>query len=197
MKRMVSAAVLAGLLCFVGCGGSSDSNNDPAPEWGANWQLRLLGNYGGPNIRMRSDVDVFVDMSYAGRPEAQVTSGVLAEDGTIAITVTFPDDISYTGVFNNGTITWENGTTWTQDRAWQDEAIGTYAGPAIQRRSDGFLEVDMSSFDRPNAQVWTGYANADGSIRLVVFFPDELTHEGTLVAGVISWDNGTSWTKDL
>ncbi len=187
-------AGVAGLMFVVGCG---SSDNDEEAAWDVSWQLRLSGNYGGPKIRMRSDADVFVDMGYAGRPEAQVTSGTAAADGTINITVNFPDTGSFTGVFDDGVITWDNGTSWTQDRTWQDAVMGTYGGPVIERRSDGYLQIDMSYATRPAAQVWNGYFEDDGSILLVVFFPDELTHSGWFTTGAIDWDNGTSWIKDL
>ena len=176
-------------------GGSAVNGGGQLDPLAASWQSRLLGNYGGPKIRMRSDADVFIDMSYAGRPEAPVTNGSQRADRTVDIRVVFPDAETFTGVFSGGVLTWNNRTAWIQDRAWQAQVVGAYGGPRIARQPDGDLAVDMSYASRPNAPVWVGYAEDDGSIQMLVFFPDGLAHAGVYQAGGITWDNGSYWSK--
>ena len=142
---------------------------------------------GGPGpIITQSGDRLIVDMSAYGRPTA--TGRILS---LTQVQVTFPDDATFVGTLNGrGQINWNNGNVWRAlsfAGIWQDE--GT-PGPVVTQSGDR-LSVNMSSYRRPTA---TGTITAPGNTR--VNFPDDATHNGTLVSpSCIQWSNGKTWTK--
>jgi hypothetical protein len=135
--------------------------------------------------------DLTVNMSAFSRPAAH---GTIV--GFSTITVTFPDDRTYTGQLEGGNkIRWSNGSVWTKivrglidlNGQWTDGS----ARRAIIFSDDTKLTIDMSDYDRPAA---TGTGVDISTIK--VKFPDEATHTGTLQPPKrIAWDNGSAWTK--
>jgi len=135
--------------------------------------------------------DLAVNMSAFNRPAAK---GSIVDFSTI--TVTFPDDQTYTGQLEgNNRIRWSNGTVWTKiirglidlNGQWTDGS----ARRAIIFSNNTKLTIDMSDYDRPTA---TGTGVDISTIK--VTFPDGATHTGTLQPpGRIVWDNGSAWTK--
>jgi hypothetical protein len=135
--------------------------------------------------------DLTVNMSAFNRPAAH---GTIV--GFSTITVTFPDDRTYTGQLEGGNrIRWSNGSVWTKivrglidlNGQWTDGS----ARRAIIFSNDTKLTIDMSDYDRPAA---TGTGVDISTIK--VKFPDEATHTGTLQPPKrIAWDNGSAWTK--
>ena len=134
-----------------------------------------------------------IDMSALKRPTA--TGTVL---GRSEISVTFPDDKTYTGVLQApNLIKWSNNTTWTKVGAIQTVIdlngqwmSGGVLGPAITVHGDS-ISVDMSALKRPTA---TGTVLSSSEIS--VHFPDDQTYTASLhQPGTIAWSNNTSWTK--
>jgi hypothetical protein len=71
--------------------------------------------------------------------------------------------------------------SWTDGSPW---VAVIAAGPVA-------LSVDMSDFERPNANGKI----IDGST-ITVTFPDDHAYTGTLIApNKIRWSNGSTWTK--
>jgi hypothetical protein len=131
-----------------------------------------------------------IDMSSFGRPAA---SGTV--DSYNQITVNFPDDRSYEGQLVGNTIRWSNGSQWQKviktafdlNGSWTDGSPWVaviFAGPVS-------LTVDMSDFERPNAN-----GKIIDSSNITVTFPDDRAYTGTLIApNTIRWSNGSTWTK--
>jgi hypothetical protein len=133
-----------------------------------------------------------IDMSAFGRPTA---SGTV--DGYADITATFPDDKTYKGQLVGNTIRWSNGSQWTKvvNTAFDLNGSWTDGSPwiAIIFEGPSSLKVDMSDYDRPNAQ-----GTIVNSSTIKVTFPDDHAYTGTLVSpGTIKWSNGSSWTKKV
>ena len=63
--------------------------------------------------------------------------------------------------------------------------------------TDTEVYVDMSAYGRPEAQIASGSADGDGRINITAVFPDAANFTGVFEAGVIAWDNATTWIKDL
>ena len=132
-----------------------------------------------------------IDMSAFNRPAAR---GSVVDGSTI--TVTFPDDRTYTGNLQPPkTIRWSNGSAWTKiintvidlNGRWTD---GSPRSAAIHEGSAS-LAIDMSDFDRPAAHG----SVVDGST-ITVTFPDDKTYTGNLQPPkTIRWSNGSAWTK--
>ena len=131
-----------------------------------------------------------IDMSDFGRPAA---SGTV--DGYTQITAKFPDDQSYTGQLVGNSIHWSNGSQWQKviNTAFDLNGTWTAGGPwvAVIFAGSESLAVDMSDFERPNAQ-----GKIINSSSITVTFPDDHTYTGTLIApGKIQWSNGSTWTR--
>jgi hypothetical protein len=132
-----------------------------------------------------------IDMSAFGRPSA---SGTITDYN--AISVSFPDDKTYTGELQApDKILWSNGSTWTKivstifdlNGSWTDGG----ARSAVIYEGASALRVDMSDFDRPNAQ---GSVVNDSAVS--VSFPDDKTYTAQLQQpNKIVWSNGSVWTK--
>jgi len=169
----------------------------PADWLPKNTVLNLGGvwNAGGShNATISIDLqDLSVDMSAFIRPTAHGS----IKDWSV-ISVTFPDDKTYTGTLEApNKILWSNNTVWTKvlntvidlNGKWID-----FAGKlAIISEGSHAIKIDMSDHDRPNA---TGTI-IDAS-HISVKFPDEETYTAVLQApNTIAWSNGTSWTRHL
>jgi hypothetical protein len=132
-----------------------------------------------------------VDMSAFDRPAAH---GAVVDDATI--TVTFPDDQTYTGHLQGPrTIRWSNGSVWTKVVRTLIDLNGPWTDGSDRRAvifdAGTSLTIDMSDYDRPAA---TGSSVDISTIK--VKFPDDATHTGTLQPPKqIAWDNGSGWTK--
>jgi hypothetical protein len=131
-----------------------------------------------------------IDMSAFGRPAAHGTV-----DGFTQITVTFPDDKTYKGQLVGNTIKWSNGSQWTKviNTVFDLNGNWTDGSPWIAVISEGpvSLKLDMSDFDRPNAQ-----GKIIDSSTITVNFPDDHSYTGTLISPkTIKWSNGSTWTK--
>jgi|GEM_PF-2114168 len=131
-----------------------------------------------------------IDMSAFGRPAAHGTV-----DGFTQITVTFPDDKTYKGQLVGNTIRWSNGSQWTKviNTVFDLNGNWTDGSPWIAVISEGpvSLKLDMSDFDRPNAQ-----GKIIDSSTITVNFPDDHSYTGTLISPkTIKWSNGSTWTK--
>jgi hypothetical protein len=115
------------------------------------------------------------------------------------ITVTFPDDATYTGRLRlPNTIAWSNGSAWTKDSPTIKTVIdlngrwasGGTPGPVILATSTSFT-INMSAYNRPAAQG----VIVDGST-IAVTFPDDALYTGKLQSpNTIVWSNGSAWTK--
>jgi hypothetical protein len=165
-------------------------------DWNTiNTVVNLNGNWTDGSSRSAAiSVDfssLKVDMSAFHRPTAK---GSIVDSSTI--TVTFPDDKTYTGQLQSpNKIIWSNGSVWTKiintvmdlNGSWTDgsaRAAVIYEGPSS-------IKVDMSDYDRPNAH---------GSIvsvsTITITFPDDKTYTGQLqLPNKIIWSNGSVWTK--
>jgi hypothetical protein len=131
-----------------------------------------------------------IDMSAFGRPAASGTVDSYSE-----ITADFPDDKSYKGQLVGNIIHWSNGSQWQKvintafdlNGRWTDGSPWVaviFAGPES-------LAVDMSDFERPNAN-----GKIIDTSTITVTFPDDHAYTGTLVApSTIRWSNGSTWTK--
>lgn len=151
------------------------------------------GGIPGPHISVNGAA-ISIDMSAYGRPKA---SGTILDASDI--TVTFPDDNTYTGKLQPpATIQWSNNSAWTKvavststlvdlNGQW---ASGGVLGPQIS--VDGKkISVDMSFYNRPAAS---------GSILdfadITVTFPDDKSYTGKLqLPGTIAWSNDSTWVK--
>jgi hypothetical protein len=175
--------------------------NDPFdPGFPADWNTIttvdiLSGNWtdGSPQSAAIS-VDfksLTVDMSEFHRPTAH---GSVVDASTIS--VTFPDDKTYTGhLAPNNTIRWSNGSTWTKivNTVLDLNGNWTDGGPRIAVIFEGpsSINVDMSDFDRP-----TAHGSIVDASTISVTFPDDQTYTGQLVPpNTIGWSNGSTWTK--
>ncbi len=165
-------------------------------EWKrTNTTLNLNGNWTDGSSRSAvifvEFTSLTVDMSDFIRPTAH---GVIVDASTI--TVTFPDDATYTGQLQPpDTITWSNGSVWTKiistvmdlNGNWTDGSFRSafiYEGPE-------FITIDMSYFDRPNANG----PIVDAS-NITVTFPDDATYTGQLQPpDTIIWSNGSNWIR--
>ena len=133
-----------------------------------------------------------VDMSAYGRPAANGTVDNYSE-----ITVSFPDDTSYTGQLVGNAIRWSNGSQWTKviNTAFDLNGSWSDGSPWIAIIQEGpvSLKVDMSDFDRPAAQ-----GTIIDSSNIKVTFPDDHTYTGVLESPqTIRWSNGSAWTKKV
>ena len=134
-----------------------------------------------------------VDMSAFDRPAA---TGSIVDGSTIE--VTFPDDLTYTGQLQApNRIRWSNNSVWTKvvntvmdlNGNWTDGSDRT----AVIRAGAKSITIDMSDYDRPNAQ--GSIVNASN---ISVKFPDDSTYTAQLQApNRILWSNGSSWTRRL
>ncbi|MBR0716800.1 hypothetical protein [Bradyrhizobium liaoningense] len=134
---------------------------------------------------------ITVNMSAFGRPTAHGT----VQDGS-SISVTFPDDKTYTGqLIAPNRIRWSNGSTWTKiintvmdlNGNWTD---GSARSAAITEGPSA-IKVDMSDYDRPNAQ--GSIVNAS---TISITFPDDKTYTAQLQPpNQIRWSNGSVWTR--
>lgn len=135
--------------------------------------------------------ELTVNMSAFNRPAAH---GTIVDGSTI--TVTFPDDRTYTGQLQGpNKIRWSNGSEWTKVVRTLIDLNGNWTDGSARRAvifDDGAsLKIDMSDYDRPAA---TGTSFDTSTIK--VKFPDEATHTGTLQPpNRISWGNGSAWMK--
>jgi hypothetical protein len=132
-----------------------------------------------------------IDMSAFSRPTAHGSI-----DGQSSITVTFPDDRTFTGQLQPpNTIRWSNNSVWTKiintvmdlNGNWTDgspRSAVIFEGPAS-------ITIDMSDFDRPDA-----HGSIVNGSTISVTFPDDSTFTGQLQPpSTIRWSNGSVWTK--
>jgi hypothetical protein len=157
--------------------------------------ISLNGNWtdGSPRSAAisREFASLTVDMSAFNRATAH---GSVVDGSTI--TVTFPDDKTYTGHLQPPhTIKWSNGSAWTKVVNTSIDLNGSWTdgGPrsAVIFEGPASLAIDMSDFDRPNAHG----SIVDGST-ITVTFPDDKTYTGQLQPpNTIRWSNGSAWTK--
>ena len=132
-----------------------------------------------------------INMSAFGRPTA--TGSI---DGWDAITVTFPDDATYSGHLETpNRIRWSNNSVWTKvintlmdlNGNWtdgSDRIAVIYAGAKS-------IRIDMSDYDRQNAS-----GTITNASNISVKFPDDQTYTAQLQApNTILWSNGSSWTR--
>jgi hypothetical protein len=132
-----------------------------------------------------------IDMSAYNRPAAH---GSIVDYETI--TVTFPDDATYTGNLQSpNTIKWSNGSAWTKVINTVIDLNGSWTDGTPRRVviSEGItsLKIDMSDYDRPVAHG----SIVDGST-ITVTFQDDRTYTGNLQPPkTIRWSNGSAWTK--
>ena len=152
------------------------------------------GGVPGPVISVSGNA-ISVDMSAYKRPTA---FGSILDNSDI--TVTFPDDNTYTGKLQPpGTIAWSNNSFWTKvvpgsvptlidlNGAW---ASGGVPGPVISV-SGNSISVDMSAYKRP-----TAHGSVIDSSHITVTFPDDKTYTGILqLPSTIVWSNNSAWTK--
>ena len=135
---------------------------------------------------------VFVDMSYAGRPNA--TGSVV---GPTKILVNFPGDNVYVGTVTANLISWSNGSTWRKvfegtqifevEGVWRSDATG--AGVHVGR-SGGFIGVeDFSS--SPNL---VGFMTSATSIR-VRFSANDVDNATLIAPNFLRWGNGDQWRR--
>ncbi|WP_198286941.1 hypothetical protein [Frankia sp. QA3] len=140
------------------------------------------------SVKFRS---LAVNMSAFHRPAAR---GSVVDGSTI--TVTFPDDTTYTGTLRApDKIRWSNGSVWTKVVNTVLDLNGSWTDGSTQKAviSEGTksLTIDMSDYDRPVAH---GSITANSVIQ--VTFPDDATYTGTLQPpDKIRWSNGSAWTK--
>jgi hypothetical protein len=132
-----------------------------------------------------------IDMSAYSRPAAH---GSIVDGFTI--TVTFPDDATYTGNLQPPhTIRWSNGSAWTKIINTVIDLNGSWTDGSIRRavisEDTTSLTIDMSDYDRPTAQ-----GSIVDSSTITVTFPDDATYTGNLQPPhTIRWSNGSAWTK--
>jgi hypothetical protein len=178
---------------------SDPSNNWPAglpPEWTTiSTGVNLNGDWTDGSTRNAAISVEFkslrVDMSAFNRPAA---SGSIVDWSTIE--VTFPDDQTYTGQLQTpNKIRWSNNSVWTKvvntvmdlNGNWTDGSDRT----AVIHEGAKAISVDMSDYDRPNAQ-----GSIVDSSAISVKFPDDRTYTAQLQApNTIRWSNGSAWTR--
>jgi len=137
--------------------------------------------------------DITIDMSDWGRPSAH---GSVVDASTI--TVTFPDDKTYTGhLLQPHTIKWlQNNSSWAKvvDTVMDLNGSWTDGSPrrAVIHEGDGPLTIDMSDFDRPDA-----HGSIVDASTITVTFPDDNTLTGVIhPPQTIRWpSNNSSWSK--
>jgi hypothetical protein len=144
----------------------------------------------GPVISVSANA-ISIDMSAYHRPDAY--GSIL--DGS-DITVTFPDDKTYTGKLERpGTIQWSNNSAWTKvftpvfdlNGQW---ASGGVPGATISVNANS-IAVHMSAYHRPDA-----YGFILDSSDITVNFRDDKTYTGKLPPpDTIEWSNNSAWTK--
>jgi hypothetical protein len=184
-----------------GCDNSPNDPNNPFPAgfpsgWNTiNTLVNLNGNWTDGSTRSaaisREFASLTVNMSAFNRPTAH---GSVVNGSTI--TVTFPDDRTYTGQLQPpNTIRWSNGSAWTKiintvmdlNGNWTDGSARSaviYEGPTS-------ITIDMSDFDRPNA-----HGSIVNGSTITVNFPDDGTYSAQLqLPNTIRWSNGSAWTK--
>jgi hypothetical protein len=184
-----------------GCENAPTDPNNPwdagfPPEWNeVSTVLNLNGDWtDGSNKNATISVDfasLTVNMSAFGRPTA--TGSV---DGWDNITVTFPDDATYSGHLEApNRIRWSNNSVWTKvvntlmdlNGKWTDGSDRTatiFAGA-------NSIKIDMSDFDRSNAA-----GSIVDSSTIKVKFPDDQTYTAQLEPpNVIRWSNNSVWTR--
>ncbi|MBV8318830.1 MAG: TIR domain-containing protein [Planctomycetaceae bacterium] len=82
----------------------------PRPQAVRGTVIDLNGRWDGGSVISVADTSINIDMSASNRPAAH---GSIVDSTTI--TVTFPDDATYTGTLQQpNTIIWSNGTAWTK-----------------------------------------------------------------------------------
>jgi hypothetical protein len=136
---------------------------------------------------------ITIDMSDWGRPSAH---GTVLDPSTI--TVTFPDDKTYTGNLSQPhTIRWPlNHSSWTKvvDTVMDLNGSWTDGSPrrAVIHEGDGPLTIDMSDFDRPDA-----HGSIVDASTITVTFPDDKTLTGNIQPPqTIRWpSNNSSWSR--
>jgi hypothetical protein len=132
-----------------------------------------------------------VNMSAYNRPAAH---GLVSNFATIS--VTFPDDKSYTGTLEAPrTIRWSNGSAWTKVINTVFDLNGSWTDGGGRRafilETTNSITVDMSDYDRPAA-----HGAIVNSSTIKVNFPDDREYTATLeLPNRIRWSNGSSWTK--
>jgi len=131
-----------------------------------------------------------INMSAFGRPAASGTVDAYTE-----ITANFPDDRSYKGQLVGNNIQWSNGSQWRKviNTAFDLNGSWTDGSPwvAVIFAGDVSLTVDMSDFERPNAN-----GKIIDNSTITVTFPDDHAYTGTLIApNTIRWSNGSTWTR--
>jgi hypothetical protein len=145
-----------------------------------------------PVINVSSTGAILIDMSAMHRPNA--TGTVLSS--TTAISVTFPDDATYTGsLVAPNLIRWSNGSTW--EKVFTGATVfnlnGDFWSPGVSTDyANGFVTVEMSALNRPDA---VGFAI--NSTTIEVTFPDDATYTATIDptgTGSLHWSNGSTWT---
>jgi len=113
------------------------------------------------------------------------TAAVLMGAG--AAVVAAPASAQSAQVWPHAVVTAGITTAFKLDGVYSD---GGTARPRI-RDDDDSLMVDMSSQNRPLAKGWVM-----SKAQILVVFPDEAAHFGTLLtSGWIVWDNGSAWQK--
>jgi hypothetical protein len=181
-----------------GCPGAVNDTFDPGfpADWNTITTVDILsGNWtDGSSQSAAVSVDfksLTIDMSEFHRPTAH---GSVMDASTI--TVTFPDDKTYTGhLAPNNTIRWSNGSVWTKIVNTIIDLNGNWTdgGPRIAVIFEGpsSINVDMSDFDRP-----TAHGSIVDASTITVTFPDDKTYTGQLVSpNTIRWSNGSTWTR--
>jgi hypothetical protein len=144
----------------------------------------------GPVISVSGNA-ISIDMSALHRPTAN--GSIL--DGS-EITVTFPDDKTYTGELKQpGAILWSNSSTWSKVFTPVFDLTGQWAsggvpGPIISVNAN-LIGVYMAAYHRPDA-----YGSILDNSDITVTFPDDKTYTGKLIPPhTIAWSNNSAWTK--
>jgi hypothetical protein len=189
---------------LVTAGEGCPNYNDPSNPWPtgfpADWKtiktlIELNGSWtdGSPRNAIISVefTSLMINMSAFDRPAAH---GSVVDGSTI--TVTFPDDATYTGHLQApNSIRWSNGSVWTKVVNTVIDLNGSWTDGGSRHAviSEGItsLTIDMSDYDRPAAHG----SVVDGST-ITVTFPDDRTYTGNLQPPkTIRWSNGSAWTK--
>jgi hypothetical protein len=163
----------------------------PAPDISGTWTELGIER---PAITVVND-SVFVDMSFAGRPDA--TGKVL--DATRFL-VTFPDAGTVLGVLRTPTfLCWSNGSSW--QKVFTDPQIFDLAGRWVDRsnryvatigQSHGCFTLGLAAPGPP------GVAFATSATTIRATFPGDDRRFGTLEApNRLDWSDGGSWRRTL
>jgi hypothetical protein len=148
----------------------------------------------GPIISVSGNA-ISVDMSAYQRPPAH---GAILDASDI--TVTFPDDQTYTAKLKlPNTILWSNASAWTKVTApittifdlngrW---ASGKVPGPVLTV-SGNSIRVDMRAYHRPSA-----HGTILDAANITITFPDDQTYAARLqtLPDAIVFSNNSFWTK--